>query len=104
MSHESFRSTLVSGLLVGVLAFGPTACGSPERANAVPVDALDRVKIAGITNALDRNFTAEYVGPFDPRCMVPLYQSGHDLGQRGYPLEEDSTGTGNKRVTDYGNL
>jgi hypothetical protein len=33
---------------------------------------------------IDLDFTTEYVGPFDPRYMVPLYQYGHDLGGRGY--------------------
>jgi predicted acylesterase/phospholipase RssA len=33
---------------------------------------------------IDRDFTAKYVGPFDPQYMVPLFQYGHDLGQRGY--------------------
>ncbi|WP_178133989.1 patatin-like phospholipase family protein [Vineibacter terrae] len=33
---------------------------------------------------IDTDFTAAYVGPFDPAYMVPLYQYGHDLGQRGY--------------------
>ena len=37
---------------------------------------------------IDRDFTMEYVGPFDPRYMVPLFQYGHDLGQRGYPWKK----------------
>ena len=41
---------------------------------------------------IDRDFTAEYVGPFDPRYMVPLYQYGHDLGQRGYQWRKTPPG------------
>lgn len=37
---------------------------------------------------IDRDFTAEYIGPFDPRYMVPLFQYGHELGQRGYPWKK----------------
>ncbi len=41
---------------------------------------------------IDRDFTAEYVGPFDPRYMVPLFQYGHELGQRGYPWKKAPPG------------
>ncbi len=46
---------------------------------------------------IDTDFTAEYIGPFDPRYMVPLYEYGHELSKRGYAWKKTPPGFGSSR-------
>lgn len=43
---------------------------------------------------IDNDFSAEYVGPFDPRYMVPLYEYGRELARRGYAWRKTPPGYG----------
>ena len=63
---------------------GRTTYGGGRFVYTEPLQRDGRVVVDFNLAYIDRDFTAEYIGPFDPRYMVPLFQYGHELGQRGY--------------------